>query len=565
MFDETFIKSFPGFLSVRNKQHEIVYLNDNFKNWIHQHTPLDPMGKTNDEIAVTCAPNVASVFEQCHDASICWIKNCSSNESLKRTFTFVDKSGDKDKIQYFDALKYGMMMHDEPYIFTVGYDVTSMHVEMQKVQENHIEELTRMAYYDELTKIPKVCKLKGDMKSIIENNPDTDFMVIKFDIRKFKLINEKAGFATGDTILQAIATTIPALLNEEYAFFARESADKFVIFDKYTSRESAEALRLTIMTALREEIAKYVRVTIDFHFSLHIISAGNTDIANILENLNIAHREARDHYHDYIVEYNDDLKKHIHDESDMESRMVQALADNEFFVFLQPKVQLHGEKVVGAEALVRWQAHGKAMFFPNDFIPLFEKNGFVTLIDMYMLEQSCEIIKRWIADGKTPIPISINFSRLHLNNSNFVFDVNALVEKYDIPRKYIEIELTESTAFDNESILQDVLTKLHGYGFTVSMDDFGAGYSSLGLLKSLPVDVIKIDRSFFVENDDERRSNIVIGSMISMAHQLGIHTVAEGVETQEQVDLLRGLGCKTVQGYFYARPMPHQRFTDSYL
>lgn len=565
MFDETFVQTFPGFLSVRNAVHEIVYLNKNFKDWIQSHTDVDPLGMTNHEIARTCEINVASVFAQCHDASLCWQKNSSSNASLKRTIAFEDKSGNKENTQYFDLLKYGLVVDGESYIFTVGYDVTSMYTELLNADKKHTKELERIAYYDELTNIPNVSRLKVDVARILSENSNQKFMVLKFDIRQFKMINERAGFEAGDRILQVIAATTVSILNSRYSVFAREGGDKFILFDCYNTIEEIDNLRLTLIAAFRHSISQFVRMKIDFPFARYLIPANEKDVATILEKVNIAHRESKEYYSDRFLDYNEDLKKHILAEADMEGRMAPALAQNEFALFLQPKVRIDTEQIVGAEALVRWQAQGAGMLYPNQFIPLFEKNGFVTSIDMFMLDSACEIIKGWIKAGKSPVPVSINFSRLHLNNDDFVSELVAVVKKHGISTKYIEIELTETTVFDNEKLLQTVLSKLHECGFTVSMDDFGSGYSSLGLLKNLPVDVIKIDRSFLVENDDAERSNIVIGSVISMAQKLGIQTVAEGVETREQVELLKQLGCELVQGYFYAKPMPHANFTKGYL
>ncbi|MEG0229030.1 MAG: EAL domain-containing protein, partial [Oscillospiraceae bacterium] len=211
---------------------------------------------------------------------------------------------------------------------------------------------------------------------------------------------------------------------------------------------------------------------------------------------------------------------------------------------------------------VRWQKPDGILVSPSEFIPIFENNGFITKLDMYMFEQVCKIIKGWIDLNLPVIHISVNFSRNHLLNYNFINELIEISEKYHVPRKYIEIELTETVIFENEELIEAVLHKIHSAGFTFSMDDFGTGYSSLGLLKNLPVDVIKIDRSFFTNSKYIARANYVVESVMIMAKKLNIYTVAEGIEEIEQIDFLKKIGCDIVQGFYYAKPMPADDFYE---
>lgn len=183
-------------------------------------------------------------------------------------------------------------------------------------------------------------------------------------------------------------------------------------------------------------------------------------------------------------------------------------------------------------------------------------------LDLYMLEETCAIMKNWRDAGMPLMPVSINFSRLHLLESDFISKLVEITEKYDIPRKYIEIELTESVMFEHENLIADILQQAHVAGFLLSMDDFGSGYSSLGLLKNIPVDIIKLDRSFFINNNNQERAKKVIEVAISLARKLKIHTVAEGVEDAELIPFLREVGCDIVQGYYYAKPMEVKKFNE---
>ncbi len=424
--------------------------------------------------------------------------------------------------------------------------------------------LYKAAYIDELTGLPNLAKFKIDAQKVLREHKDQKFMVIKFDIYQFKMVNEMFGFEIGDMIIRMIADTTKTILDGNYTVFARVNADAFVLLDNYHSIEDMDQRRYRAVTAFKHAAAKIIAYKIDFRFGRYSIQPGETDINMILEKVNLAHRIAKEERHIDFFEYDEELKKQLIAEAELESRMEYALENNEFIVFLQPKYQLASEKVIGAEALVRWRHNGEMIAYPNDFIPLFEKNGFVTKLDMYMLDKVCQIIKGWMDQQQQPVTISVNFSRVHLQNDRFVKDVDDIVSRYGIPKKYIEIELTESTIFDNEDMMHNVLSKFHESGYTLTMDDFGTGYSSLGLLKNLPVDVIKMDKAFFTNNKYRSRARIVIESVMQMAKKLGIHTVAEGVETQDHIDFLRTVGCDIVQGYYYAKPVEASQFTLEY-
>ncbi len=480
---------------------------------------------------------------------------------------FYDMGVLKGFIGFDDCIKKRIWRGDE--IANLGYISRILSIFLLKKQvskelwnayEKHTKELERVAYYDELTGVYNLAKFKIDATKILNENQDKEFMVIKFDIHQFKMVNEMLGFEYGNSIIKMITEVAKVEFNSEFSVFAREGSDKFILFKRYDVIQDIEQKCHDVIQAFNRATEKVINYKLDFRFGRFIIPKGETNINTVLENVNIAHIKAKEQRQAIFYEYDEGLKESIVREVAIESRMGHALENNEFIVYLQPKYFLDTQCMAGAEALVRWKYNGDFIAYPNQFIPLFEKNGFVTKLDMYMLDKTCEIIKEWIENGEKPVTISINFSRLHLRNENFVNEIVDIVNKYGIPKKYIEIELTESTIFNNEEILHCVLAKLHEFGFSMSMDDFGTGYSSLGLLKNLPVDSIKIDRSFFVDSKYLTRAKIVIESVIQMAKRLGIFTVAEGIETQEQIDFLRTVGCDIVQGYYFAKPMEASEF-----
>lgn len=257
-----------------------------------------------------------------------------------------------------------------------------------------------------------------------------------------------------------------------------------------------------------------------------------------------------------VMRYNHKMWEDELWEQKVEDMMHKALENKEFQVYIQPKYHPSTEELMGGEALVRWISAEEGFISPGQFIPIFEKNGFVTKLDDYMISATAALQAKWLAEGKKIVPISVNVSRLHFSQINLAEHIRDLVDQYQLPHKYIEIELTESAFFDNKKALLTIVKKLQEYGFEVSMDDFGAGYSSLNSLKDLPLNVLKLDAEFFRGDDFDTRGEIVVSEAISLAKMLNMRIVAEGIEKKEQVDFLAKQDCDMIQGYYFAKPMP---------
>ncbi len=442
---------------------------------------------------------------------------------------------------------------------------TQKHI--RRLQSTHIDALAKMAYTDELTGADNLAKFKLDIQDYLTHGDS--FVVIKFDIEGFKLINDLHGFDFGDKVLITIADALRSITTGERETFARAGSDEFIACFRCDSPEQYNDKRTAFFDNLKKAAGEDFVNSLRFAAGKYSVSPNeeSSDDAkdtaeSVFEKVNFAHRTAKRRPDGGICDYDSSVKAAVLREREIETKMENALAAGEFIVKLQPKYRLSDENVMGAESLVRWQAPGFDIFYPGEFIPIFEKNGFIRHLDMYMLEQTSAIIRNWMDNDITPVTISVNFSRLHLSNPSFVKELCAIVDKYQVPRRYIEIELTETTIFNNEELLLGIMKHLHSEGFSLSMDDFGSGYSSLGLLKTLPVDVLKMDRAFFVNFKDEANAATVIACVIDMAKKLGMYTVAEGVETSEQVDFLKSLGCDAVQGYYYAKPMNPEEVTQ---
>ena len=230
---------------------------------------------------------------------------------------------------------------------------------------------------------------------------------------------------------------------------------------------------------------------------------------------------------------------------------------------MQPKVELATGKIAGAEALVRWQRAEQSIFYPDEFIPVLEKSGLITELDLYMFREVCSLERKWIEEKRIPIPVSVNFSRVNLHVSDILKKYREIWERSGVPSQLLEIELTESMIGSNMDYIRNMIVQIHEAGFRCSIDDYGSGYSSMNMLKELLVDTIKLDKAFLNWKEEparKKRAAQIIASSIDLIHGLGMKVVAEGVETREQVQMLADKGCDMIQGYYYSKPVPVEEF-----
>ena len=270
-----------------------------------------------------------------------------------------------------------------------------------------------------------------------------------------------------------------------------------------------------------------------------------------------------------FIFYDDNIYKKIYKQNYIENNMQSSLDNNEFRLFLQPKVDPKINKVIGAEALVRWIKDDGTVIYPNEFIPLFEKNGFCEKLDLYMIEKACQKIRSWIDNNKEAIPISINQSKLTFYKADYIESICKITEKYNVPNSFIVLEILEGLALDNISDFNNTIEKLHKKGFRVSMDDFGSQYSSLNTLSKLKIDEIKIDGEFLLklEKDKEHKDKqkIILRNIIKLARELNLQTVVEGVEDECHLEFINDLGYDMAQGYYFSKPIDEKSFDAKYM
>jgi len=418
------------------------------------------------------------------------------------------------------------------------------------------EEMKMRAENDALIGIHNLLKFTIDAEVILKKNVDKTYAIIVFDIDKFRIINDLYGSKEGDEVLKYIGRILKSNISQPN-LYCRMYADNFAILLEY--KKDAELALLTI--TLAEEIAKYpLELEVMISFGICKVDNGGTAVNTLCDRASLAKKTVKGNVLQLLAFYDEKLRQQGIEDKDIENEMNSALENEEFEMYLQPKVSIANTEVVGAEALVRWIHPVKGIISPDRFIPLFEKNGFIVKMDHYIWEKAFSTIRKWLNEGYRPVPISVNVSRIHLFNNNLVERFMNLAEKYQVPTNLIELELTETAFFDNSDEISDLVYALKKEGFTLSMDDFGSGYSSLNMLKDIPIDVIKIDRGFMNEVVATERGKTVILYTIAMAKKLNIDVIAEGVENFVQAQFLLEAGCETAQGFFYSKPLPIKKF-----
>lgn len=339
--------------------------------------------------------------------------------------------------------------------------------------------------------------------------------------------------------------------------FARHEMCDFGILLCYVSEEQLVERVNKIMKLMAEERPD---VKLYFKVGIHILDEEKMEPSESYNRATIARAKIEDSHSERVSFFTQQMKEELLWERKVENDMERALINHEYKVYLQPKYSVDNEKLAAAEALVRWDHPTEGLIAPYKFIPIFEKNGFITRLDDYMIAEVAKLQAGWIAQGKKIVPISVNVSRAHFTRVNLAEHICEIVDSYKVPHEVIELELTESAFFDDKQTLIGIVNKMKSYGFAVSMDDFGAGYSSLNSLKELPIDVVKLDAEFFRGNDEEGKGKVIVSDAIGLAKKLNMRIVAEGIETREQVDFLAENECDLIQGYYFAKPMPVEEF-----
>ena len=392
-----------------------------------------------------------------------------------------------------------------------------------------------------------------------------DYAFVHFDIKEFRIINEVYGHIAANKVL---CNVVKAMNEADFVYAsARCHNDNFAMMIKAMSEEETIA-KLTAFFDKLSRLEEDDNYRIYFRCGVVLMQKAMLLGNRVADAGKLAQALGQNHNKTEIIVYTDKMHDDISWGNYIKAYVETAIANDEFVVFLQPKYDIHKEVVKGAEALIRWNYKNKDFLSPGRFIPFFEKDGSIGKIDDIVLDKVCAALARWKKEGKPLYPISVNLSRNRLYDKELIPHLTAVVDSYGVDHKYIDFELTESAGYDNTDHMIQILEDLRSAGFKISMDDFGTGYSSLSLLTQMPLDTLKIDKSFVdnVSTDREREEDIiVIRHIISLAKELGFTCLAEGAETKPQVDRLRELGCEVIQGYYYSKPLPIKEYEEKCL
>ena len=435
---------------------------------------------------------------------------------------------------------------------------------MLKNAEKDQRELNRKLNYDALTGLPVYNKFVDKLEAYMAANGKTGLYFVSSDFSNFQYVNEMYGYEVGDRILHDFAVALQEKCQESI-LFCRVTSDHFVGVLKEDSVEDARQAYLTFTNSFVKRInSRYDQCNLVIATGLYEITENDWSVSSMMDNANEARKQCKTQKVDSAVEiYTDKIRRDLENTRTIVSGMVSAYNNKEFHAYLQPKVSLHTGKVVGAEALVRWIKADGTMVMPGKFIDIFERNGFITKVDFAILDQVMEYLRDALAQGEEVVPISVNFSRRHNEYADFVPNILKRLKDYKVPSNLLEVEVTESVFMSDLNKLTNNLETLRDRGVEISVDDFGSGYSSLNLLSKVAVDTVKLDKQFLddtMNSEREETALTIIKYLTKMLRHLGFKVLAEGVETSEQLEMLRLADCDIVQGYFYAKPMPIGEF-----
>ena len=419
----------------------------------------------------------------------------------------------------------------------------------QVAQNRQLMEMHQYAEKDALTGIYNREAFYRKAVELMQEHHQTSYSIVYLDISCFKVINDLFRIETGNLILKTAAFYFNMVVGED-GLCARIEADHFVLClptDKLDMSKIIAGLDSTIQSL-------GISHNVLFYAGIYPVDNAFLPIDQMCDRAHMALNRIKGRYMTRFAYYDKAMRDQMIEEQMIVRNMDYALQEGQFYINLQPIYETESNSIFGAEALVRWN-YNKGQISPGKFIPIFEKNGFIVRLDRFVWDEACKVLRAQIDAGLKPVPISVNLSRLNFYSQDLLEYLQGLMKKYDLPTNLLKLEITESAYMDNPHQLIAMVRAFKGHGFSVLMDDFGSGYSSLSMLKDLPVDVLKIDMAFVQEVDKSSRAGAILESIVELGKHLRMEVVVEGVETKEQVDFLERIGCRVIQGYYFSKPI----------
>lgn len=413
--------------------------------------------------------------------------------------------------------------------------------------------------YDRLTGLYTKEFFYQKVRECLDANPDREYTILCTNYENFKWYNDTFGRNAGDSLLVKGAEILKRRVGKN-AICCRYSADRFLCLQERGDELIGRDCFLRGRVHNRSELVENVAVKL----GIYEITDRSIPVEQMCDRALLVVDSIKGIYNRYVAVYDETIREKLLREKEITDVMSSALEEGQFIVYLQPKFSLKDNLITGAEALVRWIHPEWGFMSPGEFIPLFEKNDFIPCLDQYVWETVCAKLREWKKKGYTMIPVSVNVSRADIFRSHLEDIFQTLIEKYEIDPGYLHLEITESAYTNHPNQIINTMTRLKEMGFPVEMDDFGSGYSSLNMLSQMNLDILKLDMGFIQNEMKKAAEQSILSDIISMAHRLNLKVVAEGIETEEQAERLRELGCDYAQGYYFAKPMPVEEFENTY-
>ena len=462
--------------------------------------------------------------------------------------------GEGEQAQYFHIEKHEVTEEQDRIVGSY------LSVRDETVQQRTLQRERYNATHDSLTGLYTKEYLYYRVYERIKDNPGKIFYVSYMDIDNFKMVNDVFGREFGDFVLRSLADSLRENLPPD-SLYGRLAGDCFGLFFTQESFDPIKASRLMSRFKVKSGTIEHHLV---IHQGVYKVTGQDLDVSAMFDRAHIAQLTIKNEYKKHLAMYDDSMREQMLWEQHISAQLPEALALKQICPYLQAMVDTTG-RVIGCEALVRWIHPVDGFLPPNRFVPTFEKNGMIADVDRFMWRSACEALARWKSMGNDDLFISINISPKDFYFMDVFAELKGIVEEYGVDPGRLRIEITESTMMTDSEKRIGILQKLRSAGFLVEMDDFGSGYSSLNMLKDMPVDVLKIDMVFLNETKDSIKSQTILHNILNMSNDLGILPLTEGVETEKQYRMLSGMGCKMFQGYYFAKPMPVQQFEELFL
>ncbi|TDX53204.1 EAL and GGDEF domain-containing protein [Orenia marismortui] len=441
-------------------------------------------------------------------------------------------------------------------VYGIAKDITE-----EKRMKDKIEYI---ANHDQLTRLPNRYYIYNYIEELISKAEIKNFSILFIDLDRFKLINDTLGHNTGDIFLQQVAKRLKSSVRKK-DIVARLGGDEFIILMEEESKDVIKKVSQRIIDKISYPfMVGGNSIATSASIGISIYPDGGADLEDLLKHADIAMYEAKKRVGGNYKFYNSEIEKRYYNKIELENDLKKAIRNDELFMIYQPQFDLSTEKLTGIEALIRWEHPRKGMISPVEFIPIAEETGLIVPMGKWILRTVCEQNKRWQDAGFDPIRVAVNVSIRQLQEDDFVDSVKEVIEETSLEPEFLEIEITENI-MRNVSDLNHKLIALKEIGVTVSIDDFGTGYSSLNIISDLPIDSIKIDKSFIDGLVTKAKKQVLAKTIINMGHNLNFSIIAEGIETREQLSFLRNNSCNIGQGYLFSKPVSAKEVEEYFL